>query len=177
MPCALGLVVAEACARNMARAGECNCRLSPIQRPMRAKSVGCRAGSGGFAPNWRPSATSSNSRCMVSLPATISPLGEHGVAAVEVGDEAAGLAHQQDAGRDVPRREVALPIAVEPAGRDQGEIERRRAEAAQPGDLVLDRRRARCRTARDRRGRDAAGRRRSPHRRGACAPRRAAAGR
>ena len=60
------------------------------------------------------------------------------VAAVEVGDEAAGLAHQDHAGRDVPGREAALPVAVEPAGRDAGEIERGRAEPAQARDLVLD---------------------------------------
>ena len=42
------------------------------------------------------------------------------------------------AGRDIPGREVALPVAVEPAGRDEGEVERRRAEPAQPRDLVLD---------------------------------------
>ena len=42
------------------------------------------------------------------------------------------------AGRDVPGRDIALPVAVEPAGRDEGEVERRRAEPPQPRDLVLD---------------------------------------
>ena len=76
---------------------------------------------------------------MVSLPATMSPVANMVVAAVEIGDEAAGLAHQEEAGGDVPRREVALPIGVEAAGRDPGEIERRRAEAAQARDLRLHR--------------------------------------
>ena len=79
--------------------------------------------------------------------------GEHGVAAVEIGDEAAGLAHQDDAGRHVPGREAALPVGVEAAGRDPGEIERGRAEAAQARDLVLHGGRSRGGRARDRRGR------------------------
>ena len=64
-------------------------------------------------------------------------LGEHVVAAVAIGDEAAGLAHQDEPGRDVPGLDIALPIAVEPAGGDPGEIERGGAEAAQAGDLLL----------------------------------------
>ena len=56
--------------------------------------------------------------------------GQHVVAAVEVADEAAGFAHHEEAGGDVPGREVALPMGIETAGRDPGEIERRRAEAA-----------------------------------------------
>ena len=75
---------------------------------------------------------------MVSLPATIDTGAEHGFAAIEVAHESAGLAHQQDAGRHVPRRQVALPVGVDATGRDPGEIERRRAEAAQSGDLLLD---------------------------------------
>src|SRR4051794_23475337 len=65
-------------------------------------------------------------------------LGEHGVGAVDIGDEAAGLAQDDDAGRDVPRRDIALPIAVEPSGRDEGHVERRGAESPQPRNLVLD---------------------------------------
>src|SRR6266851_7859236 len=65
-------------------------------------------------------------------------LSEHVVAAVEIGHEAARLAHDQQARRHVPGREVALPVGVEPAGGDPGEIERRGAEAAQPRDLLLD---------------------------------------
>src|SRR5581483_1782285 len=48
-----------------------------------------------------------------------------------------GLAHQDQAGGDVPGRQVALPIAVEASGRDPGEIERGGAEAAQSRHLVL----------------------------------------
>src|SRR5262245_1211039 len=64
---------------------------------------------------------------------------EHGIAAVEIGDEAAGLAHQGDAGRHVPGREAALPIGIETAGRDPGEVERCGAEPAQTGDPLLHR--------------------------------------
>ena len=60
-------------------------------------------------------------------------------AAVEIGDEAAGLAHQQHAGRHVPRRKVALPVRIEAAGRDPGEVERGCAEAAQPRVRLLGR--------------------------------------
>ena len=42
-----------------------------------------------------------------------------------------------NAGGHVPGREVALPVAVEPTGRDPGEIERGGAEAAQARDLAL----------------------------------------
>src|SRR5215217_9776710 len=65
-------------------------------------------------------------------------LGEHGVGAVDVGHEAAGLAQDDDAGRDVPRRDIPFPIAVKPASCDEGHVERRRAEPAQPRNLVLD---------------------------------------
>src|SRR6266446_1744101 len=59
------------------------------------------------------------------------------LAAVEVGNVAARLAHEDETGRDVPRREVALPIRVKSPGRDPGEIEGSSAEAAQAGDLAL----------------------------------------
>ena len=62
---------------------------------------------------------------------------ERGLAALEVGDEAAGLAHQDQARRHVPGREVALPVAVEAPGRQPGEIERGGSEPAQAGDLLL----------------------------------------
>jgi hypothetical protein len=65
--------------------------------------------------------------------------GEAGIAAAIVGDEAARLAHQDDARGDVPELEVLFPKSVEAAGRDPGEIERRRAEAADAGDLGRDR--------------------------------------
>ena len=115
---------------------------------------------------------------MVSLPATISPVSEHGVVAFAIGDEAAGLAHQQDAGRHVPRRQVALPVDVEPSGGDPGEVERRGAEAAQAGDLLLDQRELaeELREVAAAEMRQAAGdNRRRPSR--CAAPRRAGAGR
>src|SRR5471032_2603797 len=49
---------------------------------------------------------------------------EHGVGSVDIGHKAAGLAQDDDAGRDVPRRDIPLPIAIEPAGRDEGHVER-----------------------------------------------------
>ena len=64
---------------------------------------------------------------------------EHPVAAAKIGDEAARLADQQDAGGDVPEVEILLPEAVEAAGGDPGEIERGRAEAADAGDFRRDR--------------------------------------
>ena len=59
-----------------------------------------------------------------------------GVAAVELGDEPAGLAHQQNARGDVPARQAVFPESVIAAGRDIGEIERGRAEAPDAGDLL-----------------------------------------
>jgi hypothetical protein len=62
------------------------------------------------------------------------------IAATDVLGAPAGLAHQQDAGRDVPGcrpRQPALPIAVHPSGRNPGEVEGCRTEAAQPRDLGL----------------------------------------
>src|SRR5688572_27156097 len=58
------------------------------------------------------------------------PLDEHCIPAIEVSDEATRLAHHQQAGRHVPRRQVALPVDVEPAGRDRSEVERGGAESA-----------------------------------------------
>src|SRR5436853_43081 len=57
--------------------------------------------------------------------------------AIDVGDEAAGFAHQHETGRDVPRREVAFPIGIEPSRRDPGKIERGGPEAAQSGHPPL----------------------------------------
>src|SRR4030088_2094035 len=62
---------------------------------------------------------------------------ERVVIALDAGDGAAGLAHDDLAGREIPGLQVAFPIAVEAAGRDVGEVERGGAEAAQPCDLVL----------------------------------------
>src|SRR5262249_38050853 len=57
-------------------------------------------------------------------------LGEQLVAAVEIAGESAGLAHDDQPARDVPGRQVALPVGVEPAGRHPGEIERGGTEPA-----------------------------------------------
>src|SRR6516162_4319703 len=43
------------------------------------------------------------------VPGNDLPLGKDGVAAVEVGHKAAGLAHNDDSGGGVPGRKVALP--------------------------------------------------------------------
>src|SRR5215472_5562131 len=61
------------------------------------------------------------------------------VVAFDARYHAAGLAHQNLSGRDVPGREVAFPITVEPAGGDEGQVERGGTEAAEAGDLVLQR--------------------------------------
>ena len=61
-----------------------------------------------------------------------------GVGAAEVCDEASGLADQKQAGGDVPELKVFLPEAVIAAGGDPGEIERRRSEASDSGDLRGD---------------------------------------
>src|SRR5512138_50559 len=61
------------------------------------------------------------------------------VVAVDAGDDAAGFAHHDLAGRDVPGAQVALPIAVEAARGDEGHVERGGAEAAEAGNLVLQR--------------------------------------
>src|SRR6266849_578836 len=65
---------------------------------------------------------------------------EHGLAAVEIGDETAGLTHQQQPRSHVPRGKIAFPIAVEPPRGHPGEIERGRSEAPQSADLALYRR-------------------------------------
>ena len=61
---------------------------------------------------------------------------ERPAAAFEIADKPAGFAHEQDAGRDVPGFQPALPEAVEPAGRDIGKIESRGAEAPHAGRRV-----------------------------------------
>src|SRR5687767_14930606 len=66
-------------------------------------------------------------------------LGQRRVGAAIVGDEAARLAHQEDARGDVPELEILLPEAVIAPRRDPGEVERGRAEAADSGDLRTDR--------------------------------------
>src|SRR5712692_3482163 len=62
---------------------------------------------------------------------------EWGLAALEVGDEAAGFTHQDETRRDVPGRKVALPVGIEAPGRQPGKVERGGPEPAQAGDLLL----------------------------------------
>ena len=57
--------------------------------------------------------------------------------AVAVGDEATRFTQQNDAGGEVPGGEIALPHAVEPAGRDIGHFERGRAQMPQADNLAL----------------------------------------
>ena len=57
----------------------------------------------------------------------IARLEPRGVVTRPVGDDAAGLAHEERAGGDVPRSERLLEVAVEHAGRAPREVERRRA--------------------------------------------------
>ncbi len=64
---------------------------------------------------------------------------ERRIGAPEVGDEAPRFANEQDSGGDVPDLEVLLPEAVEAARRNPGEVERGRAEAADPGHFRADR--------------------------------------
>src|SRR5262249_1732122 len=63
---------------------------------------------------------------------------EHRVTAGEVAHKSTGFAHKQDPGCHVPGREIAFPIAVDAAGRDPGQIERRRTKAAKSRHLVLN---------------------------------------
>src|SRR5581483_4917642 len=65
---------------------------------------------------------------------------ENVVAAFEIADEAAGLAHQDHAGGHVPDPEVALPKSIEATGGDPGEIEGSSPEAAEAGYPRLQRR-------------------------------------
>ena len=65
--------------------------------------------------------------------------GQDGVFAVAIADEAAGFTHQDHPGGDIPRRQIAFPIGIEPAGGDPGEVERRGAVTAQTGEILLRR--------------------------------------
>src|ERR1700736_2915185 len=56
---------------------------------------------------------------------------ERVVVALNAADDAAGFAHDDLSGRHVPWLQVAFPIAVEAARRDESHIERGRAEPAQ----------------------------------------------
>src|SRR5262249_30912618 len=66
-------------------------------------------------------------------------LGQTGIAAPEIADEAAGLAHQQNASGNVPELQILFPEAVEATGGDPGEIERGGAEAPDPRHFRRDR--------------------------------------
>src|SRR5437899_12077384 len=61
------------------------------------------------------------------------------VAALHPGDRPAGFPHHDLPRRDVPGLQIAFPVAVEAAGSDEGQVERGGAEAAEAGDLVLQR--------------------------------------
>src|SRR3546814_16182912 len=63
---------------------------------------------------------------------------DRALAAAEIADETARLAHQQHTGGDVPDIQVGLPETIEAARRNPGEIEARRAEAANAGDFGAD---------------------------------------
>ena len=63
--------------------------------------------------------------------------GQDGVAAIEIADEAASLAHQDRTRRQIPGRQIALPKSIEPPGRDPSEVEGRGAIAAQAGESAL----------------------------------------
>src|SRR5207237_7926317 len=60
-----------------------------------------------------------------------------GLVAVEIGDVTSCLAYQDRARRHVPRRYVALPIAVDTSRRDPRQVESGGAETAQACHLVL----------------------------------------
>src|SRR5262249_20775239 len=62
---------------------------------------------------------------------------ENIITAITIGYEPASLAHQDYAGRHVPRIDVALPVAVEPPCRDPRQIEGGRAKTAQTGNMFL----------------------------------------
>src|SRR3982751_117901 len=55
------------------------------------------------------------------------------VAAFEIGHHTTGLAHEQHAGRDIPRSEAQLPETLKPSIRDGGEVERRGPRATDAG--------------------------------------------
>ena len=52
-----------------------------------------------------------------------------------VGNKTAGLAHEQDARREVPALQSKLPETIKATGCNPGEIERRRSEAPDARDL------------------------------------------
>src|SRR3546814_11842316 len=57
------------------------------------------------------------------------------LAAPEITDETARFAHQQNARRDIPDAETALPKSVKAASGNPGKVERGRTKAADAGNL------------------------------------------
>ena len=72
---------------------------------------------------------------MSGLPATTEPCEIDCRGPVEVGDDSAGFANDQNAGRNVPRREHELPEPVESPARDVGKVERGRSGAPDAGGV------------------------------------------
>ena len=134
-------------------AGEASCAIASKSRLHRAAA---HAGAQRQRPA-RPRISARASRpaprrrfgCRCGLPATI-PSGAR-IAALRVGGEAAGLAHHQQPGRDVPGLEAQLPVAVEAARRHPGEVQRggrRSGGCRRPAASARERageRRRRCR--------------------------------
>src|SRR6266536_1726170 len=124
---------------------------SPRIDAIGASSVGGRANAspGSASRNPLTQATSGNSRITcryaIRMPTSSTQMMsafKPGLArnAVEIGDETAGLAYQQQPRSHVPGRKIAFPIAVEPSRGHPGEIERGRSESPQSADLALYRR-------------------------------------
>ncbi len=67
---------------------------------------------------------------MAGFPATTPVCSMPMCSAAEVGDDPAGFPDQQDAGRNVPRRQALLPETVKPPGRHVSQIERGRSRPA-----------------------------------------------
>src|SRR3546814_19641272 len=63
---------------------------------------------------------------------------DRALAAAEIADEAARLAHQQHAGGNVPDVEVGLPETVKSARCHPSEVQARGAETADAGDFRPD---------------------------------------
>src|ERR1700730_10944955 len=62
----------------------------------------------------------------------------HRLTACEIADESAGLAHQQEAGSEIPRRQSEFPEAVISAGGHISEIECGGAKPAYPAGCPHD---------------------------------------
>src|SRR3546814_16645944 len=60
---------------------------------------------------------------------------DHPVAAAKIGDEAARLAHQQDAGGDIPFLQILFPESVVAPGGAPGAVERGGPDTPDPADF------------------------------------------